>query len=143
MRELGKQWTAARAVVVVVACLAAAAALAACGGSSDSSSSGGTTGESSNASQAGGGDSAAQKRLAELYEGTYALPPKTAPKPQPGKTIWLISCGQQIGACANGTRGAQEAAEALGWSTKVFDTKGDPSEMLNGVRSAVAGGADG
>ncbi len=147
MRELGKQMTAARAIVVLVACLAAAALLAACGGSSDSSSTAASGGESSEASTVSsggeGGGTAFDARLEELYEGTYDYPPKTAPKPQPGKTIWLISCGQQIGACANGTRGAQEAAEALGWKTKVFDSGADPSEMLNGVRSAVAAGADG
>jgi ribose transport system substrate-binding protein len=144
MKDLGKQWTAARALLVLIAMLATATALAACGGSGDSSSgSASGSGGGSTVSEGGGGDSAAQQRLQELYEGTYGLPPKTAPKPQPGREIWLISCGQSVAACANGVAGAQEASEALGWKAKLYDTKGDPSAMLDGVRSAVAAKAGG
>lgn len=145
MNDLGKRRMGPRAILMLVAVLAAACGLAACGGSSGSSAGTTATGEGGGSSStvSSGGDSAAQKRLDELYEGTYGLPPKTAPKPEAGKTVWLISCGQSVTACANGIQGAQEAAEALGWSTKLFDTKGDPSAMLDGVRSAVAAGAGG
>lgn len=146
MRDLGKKCVTGRAFVVLVAALIAAMSIAACGGSSDSSSttatSGGGGGDSSTVSDSGG-DPAAQKRLDELYEGTYKLPPKTAPRPQPDQHIWLISCAQSAAACANGINGAKEASEALGWTTTVVDTKGDPTVMLDAVRSAVAAKADG
>ncbi|HEY1853857.1 MAG TPA: substrate-binding domain-containing protein [Solirubrobacterales bacterium] len=146
MKDPGKKWATGRALVVLIASLTMAVSLAACGGSSESSSSTaaseGTGGTSSTASESGG-ETAAQKRLNQLYEGTYGLPPKTAPKPQPGKDIWLISCGQSVAACANGIAGAKEASEALGWKTTLYDTKGDPSAMLDGVRSAVAAKAGG
>ncbi len=146
MKELGKKLATGRALVVLIASLAAALALAACGGSSDSSStaaSGGETSGTSTVSEGGSASSAVDARVEELYEGTYGLPPKTAPRPQPGKTIWLISCGQSVSACATAVDGAKEASEELGWKTKLFDTKGDPSAMLDGVRSAVAAGAGG
>lgn len=130
-----KHPTIARASCGLVA-LALAATLGACGGSSSSSSSSTTT-------AASGGGSAAQQRLERLYTGTYGVPPKTAPRPQRGNHVWLISCGQTAAACANGVGGAKAAARALGWTTTLYDTKGDPSAMLNGIRSAIAAKADG
>lgn len=75
--------------------------------------------------------------------GTYASPPTTAPAHDPGKTIWVISCGEAYDLCARPTAAAVTAVESLGWTAKVFDTKGDPTAANTGIRQALAQGADG
>lgn len=86
---------------------------------------------------------AAKAELRRLYAGTYGATPSSAPKPQPGKSAWLISAAQNSAASANSVAAAAQAGEVLGWKTTVFDGKGDPATMLNGVRSAIAAKADG
>lgn len=113
--------------------------LAGCGGGDDSS---GTT--------SGGGSSSKQlakvsQQVENLFsaKGTYESPPTTAPKPEPGKNIWLISCGQAFVACIGPMTAAEEATEALGWKHTLFDTKGDTTTASTGIRRAIADGADG
>lgn len=75
--------------------------------------------------------------------GTFRAPAGDAPAPEPGATIALISCGQQIEGCAEAMDGAAQAARAIGWKTTVFDTKGDPTAAGTGIRQAIARKADG
>jgi ribose transport system substrate-binding protein len=89
--------------------------------------------------------SAAQETITALTKspGTYASPPTTAPEHDSGKTIWVISCGEAYDLCARPTAAAVTAVESLGWTAKVFDTKGDPTAANTGIRQALAQGADG
>ena len=76
--------------------------------------------------------------------GTYSEPPvEGGPAAMPGKSIWIISCGESSSSCARATKGAVEASEAIGWDAKVFDTEGDYSQAGEGVRQAIAAKADG
>lgn len=107
-----------------------------CGGGGDS----GSTTPSNGTAQPAGTDSAT---IDALYKGDYGPPPATAPKPQAGKKVWLISCGQSISSCAIAIGGAKEAAESIGWDAKIFDTKGDFGTANTAIRQALAAKADG
>jgi ribose transport system substrate-binding protein len=75
-------------------------------------------------------------------KGTFEAPPETGPKPMPDKTVALLSCGQSLSSCANPIGAAREAAEAIGWKTTLFDTKGDFAAAETGVRQAIVARAD-
>lgn len=136
-----------RLLLMAFAIVLAASVLTACGSDDSSSSSSGTSsGEATTGDSGGSGDAvveAAEKAVEEAYEGTYASPPTSGPKPEPGKEIWLISCGQSASSCAAPISEAQGAAKELGWKTKIVDGKFDPNLMAQGIRQAVAAGADG
>ncbi len=124
-------------LIVALAVLAGGLGLAACGGGSDSDNGSGGS---------GGADVAeAKKSVDKLFSktGTYESPPTTAPKPEPGKNIWLISCGQAFVACVGPMNAAEDAVEALGWNSTLFDTKGDTTTATTGIQRAIADGADG
>lgn len=74
--------------------------------------------------------------------GSYSSPPTTAPAPQAGKKLWLISCGQAYTSCSLPIGAAEEAAQSIGWTTKVFDDQGDPTTVTTGIRQAIADKAD-
>jgi ribose transport system substrate-binding protein len=74
------------------------------------------------------------------HTGTYQPPPKNSPKPQPGKTIALISCTIT---CQRPIAGAQAAAKILGWKTTVFNAGSDPTAAATGIRDAIAQKVDG
>jgi ribose transport system substrate-binding protein len=139
-----------RIPVVIVLLLLLSAAVAACGSSSSSSSSTGGSSSEAETTEAGGGSSfmAETEAAVEMYlspKGTFQAPPSTAPKPQPGKHIALVSCGSTvIPSCGLEIEGAKEAAEAMGWTTTIIDAKeGDPTTTVSGIEHAVAEGVDG
>ncbi|HZV74472.1 MAG TPA: substrate-binding domain-containing protein [Conexibacter sp.] len=115
---------------------AAVVAMAAGGCGSGGGGGGGST------SSGGGAAAADQQAVDALYKGTYQAPPQ-APKPAPGKSILLLSCGQSLPTCAAAMTGAQEAAGKMGWKTTIFDTKGDPNQASAGIRQALVSKADG
>lgn len=119
----------------IVASAAVAFVLAACGGSSsgdDDKSAVSTTG------------AAADVNLDALYSADrYEEPPRTSPKPQPGKKIALLSCGQTVAFCKVAIQGAQDAAEAIGWETTVIDSRGDANIAQTSLKQAIATGVDG
>lgn len=126
----------------LLALVLGALVLAGCGG--------GGGDDTTDAGSSGGGSGS--EDLAKIHEqvenlfsakGTYESPPTTAPKPEPGKNIWLISCGQAFVACVGPMTAAEEAVEAMGWESTLFDTKGDTTTASTGVRRAIADGADG
>jgi ribose transport system substrate-binding protein len=121
------------ASMTLVAVAAAALGFAACG-QDDSSDS---------AAAPGGESSAASAKLDKLYEGTFKRPPTSGPKPATGKTVWLLSCGQALISCSAPIASAEQAASKLGWHTRVFDGKFDPTQYVAGIRQALAAGADG
>jgi ribose transport system substrate-binding protein len=127
-------------------CIAAIACLlvVGCGDdeeSSSSSSNNTSTGTEETASAPGLDQ--AKENVAKWIEGTYEEPPSESPPPAENKSIWAISCGQSLSSCARGTQGAVDAAKAMGWNVKVFDTKGDLGTANQGVRQAIAAKADG
>lgn len=119
-------------LALAVAAALAAVALAGCGGS-------GSGGGSSSSNGAAAADAQVVQRL---YRGTYEAPPP-GPRPQPGKKLLLLSCGQSLPTCAQAMSGAQEAAKAMGWSTTIYDTKGDPNQASAGIRQALVSKVDG
>lgn len=117
--------------LVVPVVLAAVLAVGGCGGGSDSTAAGG-----------GAEVKRAEAAVQELIKGTYGTPPK-GPRPEPGKELLLVSCGQSIPTCAAAMAGAGDAARTMGWSTQVFDTQADPSQAAAGIRQAIVSKADG
>jgi ribose transport system substrate-binding protein len=131
---------------LVVALLAAAIGVAACGSSSSEGggSSAAAAGSGTTNASAGSGVEEARQRLAELYRGvTFSAPPARAPMPEAGKNVWLIDTGLAAAEGALVADGFQAAGSVLGWRTTVYDGKFQPSRYLDGVRQAIAVGADG
>lgn len=102
-------------------------------------------GGGSSSDESSGGDSSAvlsksKKTVEKLLgpKGTYKEPEGGAPKPADGAKIALVSCGQQIEGCAETMAAAEEAASELGWTTTLFDTKGDPTQANTAIRQAIA-----
>jgi ribose transport system substrate-binding protein len=139
MESMTRRRPARPLLVAVVMALVALAALAGCGSDSDSGSSSGGSGGSDSA---GTSTSASSATLDALYKGTYESPPTSGPAPARGRDVWLISCGQSLSICAAAMSGAQEAGDLLGWKTTVFDGKFNPTIEGNGIRQAIAAGAD-
>ena len=122
-----------RAGLVLVS--ASMLALAACGGSAD--------GEGGSSETSSAVVDEAKAAVAKYREGTDRALPTSAPKPEAGKNVWLISCTQAGEGCATPAAGAKEAAAVIGWDLTIVDGKGRPDVFANGVRSAVADKADG
>lgn len=92
----------------------------------------------------GSGVENVRPNMERWLEGTSVEPDMSqSPDPAKDKTVMLISCGQSTSSCARGTNGAREAADAIGWKSTVFDTKGDYSKAGEGIRQAIAQGLDG
>src|SRR5580658_279464 len=85
----------------------------------------------------------AQRQVDLAYKGTDRALPASAPKPQPGKVVWIISPGQIGESASIPTNAAKEAGEAVGWKMTLFDGQLDPSRFVAGVRQAIAAKADG
>jgi ribose transport system substrate-binding protein len=129
----------ARSMSLAVGAMLVVLAVSACGASSTSSSAGSNSTGSSSSILA-----AAQSALTKLYAGTGTIPPTSGPAAVPGKTVWVISCGQAVPGCSVQTNGAAEAARILGWKVTVFDGNFDANDAYSaGVRQAVAAGANG
>jgi ribose transport system substrate-binding protein len=114
-------------------------------GCGSSSSGGSDTPAASGATSSTNGEYIAQVKaqVAKYDKGTYTGPPKTAPKAEPGKNVWLVSAGQAATVASMAIGGANDAAKALGWKPTVYDGKFDPSVWSNGIRQAIADKADG
>lgn len=127
MKRFGR-WISVGALLTAVALTAIA-----CGGND-------------NGGDASGGDVSAdvQQELAALWKGeSYGRPPTGGPKPQRDKKIWVFSCFEADDTCATPAHAAVEAAESIGWKAKLFDTRSEPARIAEGVRQAIADGADG
>jgi ribose transport system substrate-binding protein len=85
----------------------------------------------------------AEHQIELAYKGTTRTPPTTAPKPQKGKKVWIISPGQAGESASIATNSAKEAGELIGWNMTLFDAKLDASAFGTGIRQAIAAKADG
>jgi len=120
---------------------AAALTIAGCGSSSNDAA-----GAPQTSSGAGGSTTPAgtDGSSGDLFAFTGHEPPTDAPKPTPGKNVWIVSCGQAASGCANGTAGIKEAVEAIGWKPTVIDGNFNVADGYgNAIRQALAAGADG
>ena len=123
-----------KTLVLATGCLGLLA-VAACG-SGDAAST--TDADESSADVA-----AAERRLEVYRAGEFQSPPTTAPKPQPGKEVWIITYGLASTPAVDFDRGAREAAEVMGWKTTSCDGKFSPDQWQQCYRQAIAAGADG
>ncbi|MEZ5215711.1 MAG: sugar ABC transporter substrate-binding protein [Ilumatobacteraceae bacterium] len=80
--------------------------------------------------------------LDELKAGTEGAPPSSGPAAVPDASVWIISCGEAVPSCAGPTSGAVEAGDVIGWDVTLFDGALDPTKYGDGIRQAVAAGAD-
>lgn len=69
--------------------------------------------------------------------------PTSAPKPEPGKRVAIISVAQLTEGSARVARGMEAASRAMGWEPTIFDGKGQPDVILAAVNSAVDAQYDG
>jgi ribose transport system substrate-binding protein len=98
-------------------------------------------------SQGGGSTSSsvveeAKAAVAKNREGTDRALPDSAPAPQAGMNVWVISCTEVAEGCAGPAAGVKAAGESIGWKVTVFDGKASPDTFAEGVRSAIADQAD-
>lgn len=114
------------------------APLAACGSDGD----GATGAAATTGSDASAIVQEAQKQVAAAKKGRFGALPDAAPKPEPGKNVWWISCGQASDSCSKVAADGKAAAEAAGWRARVFDSKMDPEQASTGIRQAIAAKAD-
>lgn len=84
-----------------------------------------------------------QRLVEAAYKGTDRTAPTSAPKPQPGKKVWIISPGQIGESASIPTNAAKEAGELVGWKMTLFDSKLDLAQFSGGIRQAIAAKADG
>lgn len=69
--------------------------------------------------------------------------PTTGPKAVKGKTIVFVSLTQNSSGNSDASRGAGEAAKALGWNYSVIDGKGNATDSANALQQAIALKPDG
>ena len=86
---------------------------------------------------------AAEEGLQPWLEGTFRPPPDDGPAAVDGASIYVISCGQLLESCSVLVDGVMAGAEAIGWDATLFDTGLDFTKAGDGVRQAIAAGADG
>jgi ribose transport system substrate-binding protein len=145
MGEREKAMTSIKGMVCLVVGILVALSLVAagCGGDSDSdsTSSGADTAATTTESTTETGTDA-DAALAAAYEGKFEPFPTSAPKPKAGQSVWVISLNEGSPAPKVVSEGVTDAADILGWESKVYDTKGTPNGASDGVRQATAAGAD-
>jgi ribose transport system substrate-binding protein len=115
--------------------IAATLLASACGSSDDNGSSPGSGSD--------GSDGASAPIIDKLVKGTFTQPGGDPLPIEPGKDIWVISCGQVTVSCATQVRAVENAAKEVDWTVHVFDGKADPAEFVQGVRQAISAKADG
>jgi ribose transport system substrate-binding protein len=69
--------------------------------------------------------------------------PSTSAKPEPGESIYVITCASQGIGCVRAAKGVEEAGAALGWQVRSIDGRGDPATWNSAILSAVAAKANG
>ena len=85
----------------------------------------------------------AKANTEKYLAGTDRELPASAPKPEPGKKIWVIACSMAAEGCATPANAAAEAGRKLGWNMTVQDGRLDPNTYNQLIRQAVAAQVDG
>lgn len=68
--------------------------------------------------------------------------PTTGPAIVKDQVIVNVACAMAAEGCARPARAVQEAAEAIGWKSLLFDAAGDPTKAADAVRQAISMKAD-
>jgi ribose transport system substrate-binding protein len=136
--------SAHRAASVLAAGLLVVASLSACG---EASSNGAAPATSARPAASASGSSVAGRSpdaaLAAAYQGVTGTPPTTAAKPIAGKSVWVVSCGQQSATCAGPVAAAVDAASVAGWSAKVCDGHLNPQGWGTCIGQGITAKASG
>lgn len=132
----------ASAAQFVIAAFVVGLLISGCGGGSSSSTDQGDDRDTSAVSTDEAVESA-KKELNKYYAGVFGEPPTSGPKPEPGKSIWIVPCGVQAPGCLAEAEGAEEAAKELGWNYRVVDGKLSPAVYNQVIRQATAAQIDG
>lgn len=91
-----------------------------------------------------GADVAKAKAALESFRaGESESPPTTAPKPQPGKNVWIVTYGLASTPAVEFDLAAKDAAAVMGWETTSCDGRFSPDQWQQCYRQAIAAGADG
>lgn len=112
---------------------------------SDSDKSGpGAGGDATTTSQSTGDPvKDAENAIEVAFKDTSRQPPTEGPEAQKDKSVWVIACSAIIESCSVPADAAAEAGEAIGWDITEFDGGLSPDKQAEGIRQAVAAGADG
>lgn len=102
----GKRNAAFAAIAIV------AVSVAACGSA---------PGNSTGAAPAPAQLSADVPTLEQLYAGTATAPPASSPPIAKNKSVWIITCASSAAGCLVNAEASVEAAQFLGWETKLID----------------------
>lgn len=114
--------------------LSVAALLTACSGTADNSPPPTASAGATDAAKALFNEAKAPK--------TEWFGPTEAPTPLASATVGIIACGIAIEGCARQVRGAEKAAEVLGWKTIVVDGQGNPLTIQEGMETLINRGVD-
>jgi ribose transport system substrate-binding protein len=141
--------------LLAITCLVGAL-VAGCGSSSSSSSSstgGGSTEaseEGAEAGSSGGGGSSdpivaeAEKKVEEYSAPVTKWPGPESSKPiVAGKSFVVVPCSMAAEGCARQAEGFVEAADAVGWKTKLINPEGDINKTNAAIEQAITLGVDG
>ncbi|MEZ5075909.1 MAG: hypothetical protein R2725_00525 [Solirubrobacterales bacterium] len=127
-RNRTRSWIWSLAPVLVLAI-----ALSACGGSSSSSTDSGAAETTAAGETAESGSSAVEAAAAEVEEFAAVQPAAEVPplpeQPAGGKSVGIVTCG--FPSCQETTKAVEEAAEALGWSTKSYISEVTPESYAS------------
>lgn len=138
---------AAAAGLGAALCLVIAACSSTANSSSQADSSPAAGGDSTSVSAPGAAGTAVAnaKAIVAKYYGAPAQwnGPTSSPPPKPNQRIAIISANQATLGTAIVATDMQAAAKVLGWQATVFDGKGDPSDQLQALESAVNSHYDG
>ncbi|MBL8778635.1 MAG: substrate-binding domain-containing protein [Acidimicrobiales bacterium] len=135
----------AAAIAIVVAACASGSSTSPDREDSTATSAGGGGTTTTVASVLSGADAvaAAEEGLQPWLEGTFRPPPDDGPAAVDGAAIYVISCGQLLESCSVLVDGVMDGADSIGWDATLFDTGLDFTKAGDGVRQAIAAGADG
>jgi ribose transport system substrate-binding protein len=125
---------------VVAVALALALGTACSSGSSGSSPSPGAAAPSAGTV---GSQAPEDPALAAVYKGTLVSPDTAARPAVKGKKLVIISSGQASISSSIPVNAARDAAQALGWSTTIYDGQLNAANDPGLVRQAISSGADG
>jgi ribose transport system substrate-binding protein len=112
------------------------AGVAGCGGSSSGDGESGASGDAAAAA------SAADEELATLYDGTNEQPPTSTSPVKPGAKIFVVGGDQSASATALAVESVVKAGDIAGWDVTTWDGKGQSTQQLAGIRTAVSQDAD-
>lgn len=134
-----------RAAVVMIGCVVVA--LSACETAPRDKANGAGPGAGGNATttttSTGDPVKDAENAIEIDHVGTSREPPTDGPEAQKDKSVWIIACSDVIESCSVPATAAAQAGKAIGWKVTEFDGGLSPDKQAEGIRQAIAAGADG